>query len=242
MGCIMEKISFKLEVFEGPLDLLLHLISKNKVNIYDIPIATITDQYMEVLNTMKELDLEVSSEFTVLASQLLLIKSRMLLPRTEEADEDDPRTELVERLLEYQRYKSTMEFLKEHENAYKYMVFKAPEDIEPATEPDTTIYPVDMLISAFNDILERSKRRIPPPRKTFESIVQREKVSVKDKISYIKQLLQSHKKVLFTSIFDGMYTKPELVATFLALLELIKINEIKAIYNRQKNDFEVSCV
>lgn len=236
----MEKISFKLEVFEGPLDLLLHLISKNKVNIYDIPIATITDQYMEALETMKEMDLEVSSEFTVLASQLLLIKSRMLLPRNEETDEDDPRTELVERLLEYQRYKSTLAFLKEHENAYKYMVFKAPEDIEPATEPDTTIYPVDMLISAFNDILERSKRRIPPPRKTFESIVQREKVSVKDKVVYLKDLVANGKKVLFTDIFEGMYTKPELVATFLALLELIKMNQIKAIYNREKNDFVVS--
>ncbi len=238
----MEKISFKLEVFEGPLELLMHLISKNKVNIYDIPIATITDQYLDALQTMKELDLEISSEFTVMASQLLLIKSRMLLPRTEEADEDDPRTELVERLLEYQRYKSTLEFLKEHENAYKYMLFKAPEDIEPALEPDTTVYPVDMLISAFNDILERSKRRIPPPRKTFESIVQREKVSVKDKVVYLKELIANGKKVLFCDIFEGMYTKPELVATFLALLELIKVNEIKAIYNREKGDFVVSAV
>lgn len=238
----MEKISFKLEVFEGPLDLLLHLISKNKVNIYDIPIATITDQYMEVLNTMKELDLEVSSEFTVLASQLLLIKSRMLLPRNEETDEEDPRTELVERLLEYQRYKSTLEFLKEHENAYKYMLFKEPEDIEPATEPDTTVYPVDMLISAFNDILERSKRRVPPPRKTFESIVQREKVSVKDKVVYLQELVKNGNKVFFANIFDGMYTKPELVATFLALLELIKMNQIKAVYSRDKNDFVISAV
>ncbi len=238
----MEKISFKLEVFEGPIELLLHLISKNKVNIYDIPIATITDQYLEALETMKELDLDISSEFTVMASQLLLIKSRMLLPRTEEADEEDPRTELVQRLLEYQRYKSTMEFLKEHENAYKYMLFKAPEDIEPALEPDTTVYPVDMLISAFNDILERSKRRIPPPRKTFESIVQREKVSVKDKVVYIKEIVSGGKQVLFFDIFEGMYTKPELVATFLALLELIKVNEIKAIYNREKGDFVISAV
>lgn len=236
----MEKISFKLEVFEGPLELLLHLISKNKVNIYDIPIATITDQYLEALDTMKEMDLEVSSEFTVLASQLLLIKSRMLLPRTEETDEEDPRTELVERLLEYQRYKATMEFLKEHENAYKYMLFKEPEDIEPATEPDTTVYPVDMLISAFNDILERSKRRVPPPRKTFESIVQREKVSVKDKVVYLLDLVADDQKVLFTNVFDGMYTKPELVATFLALLELIKMNRIKAVYSREKSDFVIS--
>lgn len=236
----MEKISFKLEVFEGPLELLLHLISKNKVNIYDIPIATITDQYMEALEAMKEMDLEVSSEFTVLASQLLLIKSRMLLPRNEENDEDDPRTELVERLLEYQRYKASLEFLKEHENAYRYMLFKEPEDIEPATEPDTTVYPVDMLISAFNDILERSKRRVPPPRKTFETIVQREKVSVKDKVVYLQDLVKGGKKVLFTNVFDGMYTKPELVATFLALLELIKMNQIKAVYSRDKNDFVIS--
>lgn len=236
----MEKISFKLEVFEGPLELLLHLISKNKVNIYDIPIATITDQYMEALEAMKEMDLEVSSEFTVLASQLLLIKSRMLLPRNEETDEDDPRTELVERLLEYQRYKASLEFLKEHENAYKYMLFKEPEDIEPATEPDTTVYPVDMLISAFNDILERSKRRVPPPRKTFETIVQREKVSVKDKVVYLQDLVKGGKKVLFTNVFDGMYTKPELVATFLALLELIKMNQIKAVYSRDKSDFVIS--
>lgn len=233
----MEKLSFHLEVFEGPLDLLLHLISKNKVNIYDIPIASITDQYFEAIQIMKDLDLEVSSEFSVMASSLLLIKSKMLLPKSADDEEEDPRAELVEKLLEYQRYKQSAAFLKEHEFAYKYMIFKKPDDIEPVYMEDDTIYPIDKLIDAFNDLLERSKRRVPPPRKTFEGIIKRENVSLKERISYVAGRIEREKKIMFYSLFDGMRSKSVMVATFLALLELIKINVIAVSYNREKCDF-----
>ena len=113
----MEQLSFKLDAFEGPLDLLLMLIKKNKVSIYDIPIATILDQYLEVVQSMKEMDLEVSSGFLVLAATLLQIKSKMLLPKEDDEEEEDPRTELVRRLLEYQQIKESIEFFREHENS-----------------------------------------------------------------------------------------------------------------------------
>lgn len=223
------------------MDLLMQLISKNKVNIYDIPIASITEQYFDVLDRMRELDLEVSSEFLVMAAQLLLIKSRMLLPKNEEeADEEDPRAELVERLLEYQRYKSATEFLAEREFSSKYMFFKPPEDIEPKVLPCEVQYSIADLMAAFEDILERTSRRAPPPKKTFEGIVQREKVSVRDKVNYVLNLVAERKKVAFADVFEAMHTKPELVATFLALLELIKMRRILANYNKKEKDFVIT--
>lgn len=237
----MEKLSFKLEVFEGPLDLLMQLIRKNKVNIYDIPIASITQQYFTVLEQMREMDLEVSSEFLVMAAQLLLIKSRMLLPKNEEeADEEDPRAELVERLLEYQRYKNATQFLAEREFSSKYLFFKQPEELEPQVLPCEEQYSIADLMAAFEDILERTSRRIPPPKKTFEGIVQREKVSVRDKVKYVLDTVNTKKRVSFAALFEGMYTKPELVATFLALLELIKMHRILANYNKKEKDFVIT--
>ena len=236
----MEKLQFKLEVFEGPLDLLLQLISKNKVSIYNIPILQITDQYFEVLAQMKEMDLEVSSEFLVMAAQLVYIKSRMLLPTEKDAEEaEDPRADLAQRLLEYQRYKLASEYLKEHEFTSRYMFFKEPDNITPKTMPYEGNYSMDELIAAFNDILERTQRRVPPPKKTFEGIVKREVVSVRDKEAYIVELLEKHGSVMFVDIFSGMTTKPELVATFLALLELIRSSRISANYDKAKKDLVV---
>jgi len=236
----MEKLQFKLEVFEGPLDLLLQLISKNKVSIYNIPIIQITDQYFDALKQMKEMDLEVTSEFLVMAAQLVYIKSRTLLP-TEKTDDEagDPSAELAQRLLEYQRYKLASEYLKEHEFSSRYMFFKEPEDIAPKTMPYEGNYSMDELIAAFNDILERTQRRVPPPKKTFEGIVKRETVSVRDKEVYILELLSKHGSVMFEELFAGMSSKPELVATFLALLELIRSNAISANYDKIKKDLTI---
>lgn len=224
----MNSLSFKLDVFEGPLDLLLHLIQKNKVSIYDIPIAAITEQYFEALEIMHGLDLEVSSEFCVMAAQLLLIKSKMLLPKPAAEDEEDPREELAQRLLEYQRYKQAAGKLREREFYYKYMYFKNPDEIEPATPPPPDSYPIEKLVEAFYDVLERTKRRAPPPAKNFDGIVKRRIVSVKDKARSIVNVLRGKKRVDFVSIFDYSSDKAELVATFLALLELIKMNRVYA--------------
>lgn len=224
----MEKLTFKLEVFEGPLDLLLHLISKNKVSIYDIPIVSITEQYFETLEIMHGLNLEVSSEFCVMAAQLLLIKSKMLLPKPADEEEEDPRAELAQRLAEYQKYKRAAEKLKEREFYYKYMCFKEPDDIEPLTQPPPDSYPIEKLMEAFYDVLERTRRREPPPRRNFDGIVKRRVVSVRDKASGIVSLLGRKKQVRFSAIFRQDADKPELVATFLALLELIRMNRVYA--------------
>ncbi len=224
----MNSLSFKLDVFEGPLDLLLHLIQKNKVSIYDIPIASITEQYFEALEIMEELDLEISSEFCVMAAQLLLIKSKLLLPKPAEDEEEDPREELARRLLEYQKYKQAAGKLKEREFYYKYMYFKDPDDIEPMTPPPPDSYPIEKLVEAFYDVLERTKRRAPPPKKNFDGIVKRRVVSVRDKATKIVNVLRGKKKINFTSIFDYDADRAELVATFLALLELIRMNRVYA--------------
>lgn len=232
----MEKLSFKLEVFEGPLDLLLQLIKKNKVSIYDIPIIKITQQYFEVLEQMGKMDLEISSEFLVMAAQLLHIKSKMLLPKKPDELEEDPRGELVERLLEYQRYKELSEFLQEREGADRYLFFKEPEDISPQVMPYEGSYCVDDLISAFNVIVEKMQRQKPPPKKTFVGIVKREKVSVKDKLRHILSVT-SKKRIKFCSLFETLKSKPEMVATFLALLELIKMKRVLVNYNKREKDF-----
>lgn len=235
----MDKLSFKLDVFEGPLDLLLHLINKNKVNILDIPIVDITNQYFEALSLMKGLDLEISSEFLVMAAQLLYIKSRMLLPKPKVSDEDeeDPRTELVERLLEYQRYKQASQFLKEREFSTRFLYFKPPENIEPQVVPYNGTYTLDDLLSAFSDVLERNALRSPPPKRTFEGIVRQEKVSVKQKLHTIMNLMRKRKRVMFSELFDGLATKPEMVATFLALLELIRMSRVLVDYKAAQKDF-----
>lgn len=235
----MEQISFKLAVFEGPLDLLLHLISKNKVNIYDIPIKEITAQYLDAIEEMKRMDLEVSSEFIVMAAQLLYIKSRMLLPAEEEEEKEDPREELANRLIEYKRYKEASGYLKEHEFASRYMFFKAPDDIEPKIKETKINFDLDELTRAFYDVLERSKRREPPPKQIFDGIVKRSVVSVKDKISSILSAA-SKKSISFKKYFKSLVYKDEMVAAFLAVLELIKDGRLYASYSENTNDFELS--
>ena len=154
----MEKVLYKLENFEGPLDLLLHLITKNKVNIYDIPIVEITDQYLEAIKDVGESQLDNTSEFLVLAAQLLYIKSKMLLPKDEEEEEEDPREELAQRLLEYQKYKEASHELRKTEFWSQFMAFKEAEKINfPIAQYDRH-HETTELIDAFNAILQRKRR------------------------------------------------------------------------------------
>lgn len=236
----MEKLSFRLVVFEGPLDLLLQLISKNKVNIYDIPIKEITTQYFEVIEKMQEMDLEVSSEFITMAAQLLYIKSKMLLPQDDEEDEEDPRADLAARLLEYKKYKEASGYLKEHEFSSRYMFFKAPDDVEPKVVEYKGDFDISKLTEAFYDILERTKRRQPPPKKIFDGIVKRSIVSVKDKITEILDAVSDGRKISFNEWFENLIYREEMVASFLAVLELIKDGRLKVAYKSDKRDFEMS--
>ena len=233
----MDTLLYKLDSFEGPLDLLLHLISKNKVSIYDIPIVEITAQYLDAIRGIEELELENTSEFLVLAAQLLYIKSKMLLPKNEEEEEEDPREDLARRLLEYQQYKEASKELRKTEFASKYMFFKQEEAIKfPIPEYDKK-HSVDELIDAFGSILQRKIRLLKPEKRAFSGIVGREKVSISDMSERLRARLQKSRKISFISAFDGAKSKPELVAIFLAILELISQNEISADFSEEENDF-----
>lgn len=225
-----QSISFKLQTFEGPLDLLMHLIKRNKVSIIDIPIVEITEQYMAYLAQMEDFEIEVSSEFLVMAAQLLYIKSRMLLPRQEETaeEEGDPREELVKRLMEYQRYKEASGYLKEREFASRYCFFKGPEAVERAA-PDYSgqSYELDALMRAFAVVLEKTERKEPPPKTSFQGIVGREKVSISSRVRYLRTVLAAGKPTAFGNIFRGISSRPAVIATFLALLELVKLERIE---------------
>ncbi len=224
----MTQLSFKLDSFEGPLDLLLMLIKKNKVSIYDIPIVEILEQYLEVMKQMEDLDLELSSEFLVMAATLLQIKSRMLLPQEDDEEEaEDPRTELVRRLVEYQRIKESIDFFREHENSDSVLFFKLPEIIErpPAVMDYSTLTP-ENLRDTYKMSFAKLERKLPPPKRSFSGIVGHEKVSVRERVRNIWDKLIKRGKMLFRDIFRGTKSRPEAVASFLAVLEMIKLNKI----------------
>ncbi len=234
----MEQLNFKLDSFEGPLDLLLMLIRKNKVSIYDIPISIILEQYLAVMNEMKEMDLEISSEFLVLAATLLQIKSKMLLPKSEDETEEniDPREELVSRLTEYKKVKESVGFFREHENIGAYMFFKTPDVIErPPAELNYAMLTPENIILAFKRAYMKLERKMPPPKHSFSGIVGHEKISIRTRVSNIwKQLVQKG-QMMFKELFKGSKTKPEAVASFLAVLELIKIKKIFVEYSEDGN-------
>ncbi len=237
----MEQLSFKLEAFEGPLDLLLMLIKKNKVSIYDIPIATILDQYLEVMRSMEEMDLEVSSEFLVLAATLLQIKSKMLLPKDNEEEEEDPRTELVRRLLEYQQIKESIGFFREHENSDVGLFFKLPDVIErPPAEMNYSKMTLENLFEAYKVSFVKMERKLPPPKRSFSGIVGHEKVSIREKVRKIWNRLIEKGKVMFKDIFKNVKSKPEAVASFLAVLEMIKMNKIVVEDTDVKGEYSVT--
>lgn len=234
----MEQLKFKLDSFEGPLDLLLMLIRKNKVSIYDIPISLILDQYLGVMNEMKEMDLEISSEFLVLAATLLHIKSKMLLPKPEEEEDDgiDPREELVRRLTEYKKVKESIAYFRERENIGAVMFFKTPDAIEtPPAELNTEPLTRESIIEAYRRAFRRLERQLPPPKHSFKGIVGHEKVSVRTRVAGIWRMLRAKTHILFKELFKGSKTRAEVVASFLAVLELIKIKKIRVEYSNDGN-------
>ena len=229
-------ITVKLEAFEGPLDLLLHLIEKNKVDIYDIPIAIITDQYMEYVMRMQTEDMDVASEFLVMAATLLDIKSRMLLPKEENEDgeEEDPRDELVKRLLEYKMYKYMSEELREKRRHAGMSYFRPqdlPEEVRGYVPPvnyeeligDRTL---QNLQNVFAEVLKRKKNRVDPVRSGFGKI-QREEISVADKELYIRAYLAAHPHADFREMLESEDSREEIIVTFLVILELMKNQKIR---------------
>lgn len=233
----MDEVLYKLDSFEGPLELLLQLIRKNKVDIYDIPIVEITEQYLEAIEGIESSSLENTGEFIVMAAQLLYIKSKMLLPKNEEEDEEDPREELAMRLLQYQKFKEASLELRKSEFSSKDLVFRNEEKIDfPVPEYDRQ-HDVSVLVDAFNSILARQVRKQKPEKRAFYGIVGREKVSVDDMARKVRNVLKMHGRVEFKSLFEEGDSRPVMIATFLAILEMIKMSRLSADYDEKTQDF-----
>ena len=231
----MEELTFDLEVFSGPLDLLLNLISKNKVSIYDIPIVTIFDQYMEKLEEMKKMNLEVASEFIEMAAHLIYIKSRMLLPKEEE--EEDPRMPLALALAEYQRYQTVVPSMHQLSEKAAGSYTRPAEVVEPDKKERRT-YEMSVLIKAYHEVMEKMERRLPPPSTSFQQIVAKKVTSVSVKIVSVLRNLKRFTKVKFFDLFKSVKSRSDIVATFLAILELSKTDYISI--DQEKQDIVIS--
>lgn len=229
-------LAIKLEAFEGPLDLLLHLIDKNKVNIYDIPIAEIAEQYMEYVNAMESKDMDVMSEFLVMAATLLNIKSKMLLPQDETLPEEekvDPRRELVERLLEYKMFKYVSDELKDKQVDASKLMFKVPTIPDEISDYKEEVNIEDLLSDLtlarlqdiFHSVIKKQVDKIDPIRSTFGKI-EREEINLVDKILYIEEFGKLHSKFSFRRLLEKQATKMEVIVTFLGVLEMIKMGRI----------------
>ena len=229
------ELTVKLQVFEVALDLLLYLLDKNKVNIYDIPIVEITAQYMEYIAEMKRQDLDVLSEFLVMAATLIDIKSKMLLPRDpdDEEEETDPRAELVQQLLEYKMYKCMAYELKDRQVDAQRVMFKKPtipEEVLEYQEPlnveelvsDITLAKLNEI---FKSIMRKQQDKIDPLRSKFGKI-EKEEVSLEGKTEYLENYATTHKHFSFRSLLEAQSSKVEVIVTFLAILELMKTGKI----------------
>lgn len=230
------ELSVKLPVFEGPLDLLLHLIDKNKIDIYDIPIVMITDQYLDYVRQIPQEDLNLMSEFMVMAATLLDIKCRMLLPREKAGDEDDgdPRADLVAQLLEYKMYKYMSYELKDRMADAELMMYhtgglprevaeyRAPVDTEHLTDGLT----LQRLHEIFRDVLKRQENKRDPIRSNFGRI-EKEEISLPDKMSYVRAYAKKHEYFTFRALLQSQRSRTQVVVTFLAILELMRSGGIR---------------
>jgi segregation and condensation protein A len=223
---ILEDYPVKLESFEGPLDLLLHLIKKNEVSIYDIPVTIITKQYLGYLDLMKELNLDVAGEFLVMAATLIHVKSRMLLPRpdpTQEDPQEDPREALMRRLLEHQKFKAAAELLHEREIQRSAQWLRpdgrVTEVIGEAPEPEIDV-DLFSLMAAFKQVLERVRQRprvlLPP-----------EQISIEVRIEQLMAKVASGQACGFEELFNDVETRAGMIVTFLALLEMIRLKLVR---------------
>lgn len=214
----------QLEIFEGPLDLLLHLIKKNEVSITDIPIATITEQYLETLETIQNLNLDGAGEFLVMAATLIHIKSRMLLPMTDDEDDEeegaDPRAELARRLLEYQRFKDAANQLEQREWLTRDVFVRSATPVEDRPAPEFREVSVFELLMALQRVLDRL------PKDAVHEVML-EKITVREKMTLLLDRLRTQGRLLFESLFSDMKTRMEMIVTFLAMLELVKVRAIR---------------
>lgn len=237
-------LSVKLQAFEGPLDLLLHLIEKNKIDIYDIPIVEITAQYLDYIKDMETEDMNVMSEFLVMAATLLDIKCRMLLPKevNEEGEEEDPRAELVQKLLEYKMYKYMSYELRDRQVDAARTLFKEktlPKEIEeyrPPIDMQELLGDADLarLNELFKMVIRRQEDKIDPVRSSFGQI-EKDEVDMDRKTAYIEDYIRSHKIFSFRELLEKQHSKMEIIVTFLVMLEQMKLGRISIV---QEDTFE----
>ncbi len=237
----MDGMIFKLNDFEGPMDLLLRLIETHKIDIYNIPIAELTDSYLEYLELLKQEDMEGLSEFIVMAATLIEIKSRILLPVQEDEEEGDPREELVRRIIEYKQFKEAAEELNDRQRQRLYPVFKeADAEIKREILKDNENREIsdilngadgDMLFNAFKEVMRRREVRVDRVRSGFDHVV-KDLFTVEDKVKHIKNVIALKKRIEFEELFDADCTRSEIITTFLALLELIKGKLVNAVQEK----------
>jgi segregation and condensation protein A len=234
----------KIEVFEGPLDLLLYLIKKDEVDIYSVSIERITNQYLEYLNTFRMLDLEIAGEFVVMAANLIYIKSRSLLPvdqgpPEEESDEEDPRWDLIRQLIEYKKFKDAAMQLQRWEIAQEGIIPRIAgkpklNDAETLLKEEVGIFD---LISAFQKVLRKLEKRRDDLREIFE-----ENFTVSEKIDFILETITPERPATFSSLFAAAASRTEIVVTFLALLELMRLKQLRVIQVAPFADIEIERV
>lgn len=213
----------RLTQFEGPLDLLMHLIRRDKINIYDIPISHITKEYLSYIEIMQELKLEVAGQFFVMAATLMRIKVQMLLPRRpDEEDEEDPREELVRNLLEYRKFKEAANHFADRESDRR-KVFTRPATRPPEGEQDTSL----MEVSIF-DLVDAFKKVMEDLRKQISYRIEKESHTVEEKIDLVRDRVAARAEVLFSELFTGDTDRLEIIVTFLAILELVRLGELSA--------------
>lgn len=242
-------LNVKLQAFEGSLDLLLHLIEKNKVDIYDIPISLITEQYLEYIRAMEREDMNIASEFLVMAATLLDIKCRMLLPKevNEEGEEEDPRAELVEKLLEYKLYKYMSFELKDRQiDAYKNIYKKPtlPDEVKNYIQPidyDQLVGDMDLskLNQIFKSVMKRCDDKVDPIRSKFGKI-EKENIDLEQKTQYIEFYVATHKKFSFRDLLEKQNSKMEIVVTFLVILEMIKTGVVEIVQEELFEDILIT--
>lgn len=244
-------IDVKLEKFEGPLDLLLHLIDKNKIDIYDIPISQITDQYLEYVQAMDHEDMNITSEFMVMAATLIDIKCRMLLPReiNEEGEEEDPREELVRALLEHKQYRYMAEKLRVYMDEAGNRVTSGqrfPKEVlawRPPVDTEELLAGVTMqkLEEIFRFVLKRQENKIDPIRSRFGQI-EKEDVTLPEKIDFVKKAARRKRHMTFRGLLEAQNSKMQTIMTFLAVLELMKTGQIRISQNELFGEIEINAV
>jgi len=247
---VLQNVNIKLETFEGPVELLYHLIEKNKIDIYDIPIASLTEQYVAIIESESYRNMDNISEFMVMAATLIEIKSKMLLPvipSEDDEEEIDPRAQLVERLLEYKKFKNILEdlkyrqekaaliFYKDSDVPEEFIKYKEPVDINDVLKGVT----IDDIYKAFREVMNRQENKVDRVRSGFRS-VERDMFTVEEKMDYINDLLVLSPKVSFKRMFRPGSGRNEKVVTFLAILELIKTKKISFSQSELFGDIEIT--